>query len=171
MLKCLLAAVSLERNANPVIHLFHLGWGLQWQHSPALRRRAFLTLLRRLALARDVSAGHASKAPWIPAAETNATLPVRPSLVHHPLHGLSRSPFLEYFLVTYPVALDSVRETGRGGWGMSCKSMLVTSEGQRELAFAPGSDLGLLVAALERERSKQGISSAVTQGAAKWSFL
>lgn len=51
---------------------------------------------------------------------------------------------------------------------MNCKSIAVASEGLRELAFAPGSALGLLVAALERECSRQGIPSALFhRGAAK----
>lgn len=44
---------------------------------------------------------------------------------------------------------------------MNCKSIPGASEDQRDLAFAPGSDLELLVAALERECSKQGISTTL----------
>jgi len=72
VLKCLLAAVSLERNANPVIHLFHLGEvavaALASSEVPCI-----LTILQRHALAWDVSDCHASEATRLLSTETNAT--------------------------------------------------------------------------------------------------
>lgn len=111
MLKCLLAAVSLERNANPVIHLFHLGEvavaALASSEVPCI-----LTILQRRPLACDVSGCGASKAAPVLGAETNAAAPLQTDPMHHRLQGLSRSPFLESFLAVYPAALDAVRETG-----------------------------------------------------------
>lgn len=111
----------------------------------------------------DVSDCHASKATGILRAETNVTVPVQTgwavvawctiSCVVSHVH-----PFWSLSLLCIPllwIQLD------KQGWGMNCKSIPAASKGQHESAFAPGSDLGLLVAALERECSKQGISSTL----------
>jgi len=64
VLKCLLAAVSLERNANPDLHLFHLGEvavaALASSAVPCI-----LTILQTRVLAGEVLDGHARKAPPI----------------------------------------------------------------------------------------------------------
>lgn len=79
-------------------------------------------------------------------------------LLHHQLCDLSCSPFLESFILAYPIASDSVRQMGvRDKLQIDSRSLwrLV------QIGICCRLSSGLLVAALGRECSKQSISSTL----------
>lgn len=93
----------------------------------------------------------------------------RRGLMHHQLRGLSRSHFLESFLVRYPIALDSVRPMGVRD------ELQIDSRSLRRSAW-----LGIcprLWSGVVGCSSGKGMQQArhfhhtVSQGAARWSFL
>lgn len=142
MLKCLLAAVSLERNANPVIHLFHLGEVAV----AALASSEVLCISTTLQ-------GHLGVSEPAEPLQTSVLSQIQPSLwglVHHHSH-LPCSPFLGSSLVAYPMVLNSIGQTGvRDELQMDSRS-LWRSAGTR---LDPGSDLGLLVQLWEGNRAR-----------------
>lgn len=97
MLKCLLAAVSLERNANPVIHLFHLG-EVAVAALASSEVSCILTILQRHVLAGEVLDGHGRKAPPIlSAVQTWSEGPLTARYLVFTLSGVFPYCILHYF--------------------------------------------------------------------------
>lgn len=143
MLKCLLAAVSLERNANPVIHLFHLGEVAVAALASSEVLCILTTLQRHLGGLCQVAnqQSHSSPQHWAKSNYPCGDWQVWWGLVHHHSH-LPCSPFLGSFLVNYAIALDSAGQTGvRDGLQMDSRSL----QWSAGIGFDPGSDLRLLV--------------------------
>lgn len=112
MLKCLLAAVSLERDANPVMHLFHLGEVAV----AALPSSGVLCISATLQSSWVGGSGCKPANPlqsWV-LSQIQASLRALLGLVEPAAPSLTSAMFSlsGALLVIYPIALDAAGQTG-----------------------------------------------------------
>lgn len=136
---------SVWEGMQILLYIFFILVRLQWQHSEVL---CILTIPHTGGVF-QVANQQSHSSPWCWAKSSHPCGDLVILVLHR--SRLPCSPFSGSFLVTYPIALESVGQTGvRDKLQMNSRN-LQRSTG---IGFGPGSELGLLVQLWEENRAR-----------------